>query len=438
MVAVAELPDAAQQMLGEPTTADVFEGPEKKLDVFFRLSGSHPAGFRHYGHADWSETLTSAACSILNKKSNGDFDAYLLSESSLFVFAHRVILKTCGTTTLLLVLPRLLQMAAAIGATLELVQYGHLRYKFPELQHYPSRSHVEEHAFLTGMFGEVQTLTVGPPDGCCWFMLSVESPAADAVAAVAARAADFAPSPLAAPPASFVSSPLPQSGESGVLEIAMEGLSAESCALFGFERGPDGKGVAGWGSLPDGALARAMSTSCGLADLLVGVDIDDWAFEPHGYSMNGLAGPYYYTVHVTPETDFSYASFETNDPRFRAAELVERVVGCFSPSVVTLTHTSRSKTADLPPYSLPDFDRVAASTPECEWRDLGAASICYMTFRAAEKAHPPVLSSGYSDMSVADDTKSESGYVGKVYCGYDGACTALGDVPTPTASPEEA
>mmetsp|Transcript_32238 Transcript_32238/g.95929 ORF Transcript_32238/g.95929 Transcript_32238/m.95929 type:complete len:407 (+) Transcript_32238:82-1302(+) len=387
------------------STEDVFEGPEKKLEVYFRTSVSQPSGFRQYGAEAWSELLSLAACTILNQRSNDHCDAYLLSESSLFVFADRVILKTCGTTTLLLVLPRLLEMAATAGTALERLQYGHLRYKFPQLQLYPSRSHDEERAYLVAMFGEgVHALTVGPADGCCWHVLAVEG-----------RAAVAAPRPLPAQLNKWQMA-LPSLAGEDILEVAMEGLSAEVCALFGFERGPDGKDVAGWGPLPDGALARAMTTSCGLADLLPGALIDDWAFEPCGYSMNALAGPYYYTVHVTPEVAFSYASFETNDPRFRAADLVERVVGCFSPSVVTLTLTSRDGTHRLPAYSRRDFERTAASAPTIEHKPLGnGAAVSYATYRAAERrAGLPLV---------------------KSFC--DGAL-GLAAVPTPTASPEEA
>jgi S-adenosylmethionine decarboxylase len=46
--------------------------------------------------------------------------------------------------------------------------------------------------------------------------------------------------------------------------------------------------------------------------------LDSFAFEPCGYSANALvqhgAGEGYYTIHVTPEEGWSYASFECNVP----------------------------------------------------------------------------------------------------------------------------
>ena len=38
--------------------------------------------------------------------------------------------------------------------------------------------------------------------------------------------------------------------------------------------------------------------------------VDDFVFDPCGYSMNGLEGSAFSTIHVTPQQDCSYASLE--------------------------------------------------------------------------------------------------------------------------------
>ena len=44
--------------------------------------------------------------------------------------------------------------------------------------------------------------------------------------------------------------------------------------------------------------------------------IDDFVFQPYGYSLNAIKGPHYFTIHVTPQEEGSYASFETNLARW--------------------------------------------------------------------------------------------------------------------------
>lgn len=114
---------------------------------------------------------------------------------------------------------------------------------------------------------------------------------------------------------------------------------------------------------------------CGIDKLIPFMEIDDYLFEPCGYSMNGILPnvsqklfgfvPYsitksselrlhfahytqpfvlvdfqgsYMTIHVTPEPEFSYVSFETNVPLATYEELIRRVVKTFQPGkfIVTL------------------------------------------------------------------------------------------------------
>lgn len=61
---------------------------------------------------------------------------------------------------------------------------------------------------------------------------------------------------------------------------------------------------------PGFVSAAATTASSGIAALLPGAAIDDYVFEPCGYSMNGVDGTAFTTIHVTPEDGFSYASVE--------------------------------------------------------------------------------------------------------------------------------
>ena len=54
----------------------------------------------------------------------------------------------------------------------------------------------------------------------------------------------------------------------------------------------------------------------GIIDIVKCEQIDAFQFEPCGYSANAIIeGDYYWNIHITPEKDFSYASFETNYPQ---------------------------------------------------------------------------------------------------------------------------
>jgi hypothetical protein len=81
----------------------IFEGSEKRLELHFQhhSSGGKPddlQGLRALGRGMLDDLMSLAACEIISHTSNSTFDAYVLSESSLFVYPTTWVLKTCGTT----------------------------------------------------------------------------------------------------------------------------------------------------------------------------------------------------------------------------------------------------------------------------------------------------------------------------------------------------
>jgi len=378
MSALATPTSVPERAIGaEPTldvSLDVFEGPEKKLEVFFSRPPS-PAGFRCFDETVWSPILAEARCSILHCQPGMHFDSYLLSESSLFVYPSRVILKTCGTTTLILVLPKLLALAEGLGSRLEHVHYSHLRYKFPSLQVHPHTSFRSERRclaeMLEGRISAVRARVIGAQSGTSWYALCTE--------ALPAPELSLEP-PLKKPRALLGTSTdaavAPASDDlDNIFELAMERLPARVCDLF-VEAAPVHQGRRGR------ALARSMTEISGIGALLpAGAVIDDWAFEPCGYSMNASHEQHYYTIHITPEFAFSYASFETNDPAYRQPEHVNAIVRVFSPALLTMTLTTRTGRGLEAPCELPGYLLDGLPCTSREHHALtGSVSVCCINF----------------------------------------------------------
>ena len=89
-----------------------FEGVEKSLEIDFAPGFGEARGLRDITRAQWDAILGDARCTILDTLSNDRVDSYVLSESSLFVYPLKLVLKTCGTTTLLVCLKQLLEATA--------------------------------------------------------------------------------------------------------------------------------------------------------------------------------------------------------------------------------------------------------------------------------------------------------------------------------------
>ena len=79
-------------------TPSFFEGPEKKLEMV--VTPEHRS-LRSLGDEVWRRVVEAAGAQVLSSLCNEECDAYLLSESSLFVYDDWFVMITCGQTTLI-------------------------------------------------------------------------------------------------------------------------------------------------------------------------------------------------------------------------------------------------------------------------------------------------------------------------------------------------
>jgi S-adenosylmethionine decarboxylase len=134
------------------------------------------------------------------------------------------------------------------------------------------------------------------------------------------------------------------------IEILMTNLNPEAMRPF-YHRENEPAGLIG---------GKRVDIDTGLDQLYPEANVDSFLFEPCGYSCNGLSSDGYYTIHVTPEPQCSYASFETTIPtkpvdtpgkqghgREEAIrKLVRQVIDIFQPGTFTVTYFSSHKDAD--------------------------------------------------------------------------------------------
>jgi len=100
--------------------------------------------------------------------------------------------------------------------------------------------------------------------------------------------------------------------------------------------------------------ASSVTNSTGIQALLPKTEIDDFIFEPCGYSMNGVENDAFSTIHVTPERECSYASFELSGYSVGApAELVSGIVDAFKPARFCVSVTA-DQVGELFPMLAPE------------------------------------------------------------------------------------
>lgn len=352
-----------------------FEGPEKNLEVWFHPTAAatytlaHPPmnqgqtdyerrGLRLVPRCLWEDLLKDVHCTVLSSFHDEHMDSYVLSESSMFVTPYRFILKTCGQTTLLHALPKLLQYAAGVGLTdIQEMFFSRHHLGRPEEQHYPHKSFNDEVEYLDRYFdGKAFSLgRINDNDTCYLYTLDNH----------------------------HESLPVPEQADQ-TLEILMSEL--DPMAMKPFYKSD---------TVTNFEQASLMS---GISALFPEAKLDGHLFEPCGYSVNAMMGPYYFTIHITPQPGFSYASFETDYPLADYSELTSRVLAIFRPGRSTVTVMANHAVAHPAriPRQLPGF-----VTHDIQHQELAQYKIVYARLRkASEERRPSPPRLGVRDMLV--------------------------------------
>jgi S-adenosylmethionine decarboxylase len=426
-------------------SSNAFEGPEKLLEVWFAPTekslppGASPLGLKAVSQDTWKDMLDLVNCKVLSVIESHSVDAYLLSESSMFVFPHKLVLKTCGTTTLLCGLPRMLEIAVLdagfpgvkanlpqaipTAATPYRIFYSRKNLLYPDQQRGPHRSWRDEVRYLDKMFVGGSAYMIGKMNGEHWYLYitgpgTILTPPATPEEQRAETTTKHIDHPTDGHPSKFVDAIEGDTGDE-TLEILMTDLDEKNARQFYLEHASDVAqdnarrthqarkeaiehlGVISEANASDPSisghtlvnnddshfdvfaqtstdhsstnsdvedealtfseeltteghtLGSVVSDTCGLADIYPvsqypDARIDSYIFTPCGYSANGVvllpgydSATNYWTVHVTPEPQCSYASFETNVPTKHTGretvEVVQQVVRIFKPGRFSVT-----------------------------------------------------------------------------------------------------
>ncbi len=314
-----------------------FEGSEKKFEL--SVNDGLPS-LRSKGRSFWSACVEKSCAQILSVISSDSCDAYLLSESSLFVWDDRVTMITCGTT-------KLCDAALFLLNELQPVNVESFFYERKN-EYYPRKqsSHFNDDVACLNKVFPGTAYRLGEANEHHLYLYHGDK--------------------LYEPPA-----------QDRVIEILMYGLSGEAKDIF---------------NCIDNC-AKKIRNYMQLDKVFADFQFDDYAFQPIGYSCNAIRGSEYYTIHVSPQDEGAYVSFETNITAQSAQEITENVVNVFKPSCFDIIQFDSKKIVDISMENLVKKRGVRDT--------IGGYNVLYKTY------YKPDIQYGKAEVIKIEDNKNE-------------------------------
>ena len=253
----------------KPDSSDVFESSEKKLEIVF--SDKSPS-LRALPENFWRKVSNSCGASVVSSTTYPSVTAYLLSESSLLVWDHRMVMITCGKTRPAEALLKVLK--AVPKKYIDFLFFQRKNEFFPENQ--KSRFLKDLQVIRRKIQGTAWRF--GPIHQHHCFLFYMET--------------DSRPAP-----------------EDRTLEVLMY----------------DSK------SVKDTSRNTTDYLKACLRRAFAGFEIQDHHFAPTGYSLNAVRGEEYYTIHITPQAPVFYISFEAGFHNQPFQEVTDKLMEIFKP-----------------------------------------------------------------------------------------------------------
>ncbi|WP_025820151.1 adenosylmethionine decarboxylase [Shewanella marina] len=253
-----------------------FEGSEKKIEV---IVAPQVGSLRELGIDFWQSIVASANAEILSSISNDECDAYLLSESSLFVWKDRFLMLTCGTTTLA---DAVMLFIDKIGA--DLIAFASYQRKNEYQSHLQTSSFEQDlHVIRERISGPA--FRIGHLDSHHHYIFMTDKP-----------------------------------------HTTIQGDHTSELLMYHIQ------GEAADYLRSSNQSAEGVRRILELDEMLPNFRFDDFLFEPFGYSINGINGDKYMTIHITPQEASSYVSFETNlDLAHYPVDIIARLLAILNP-----------------------------------------------------------------------------------------------------------
>jgi len=261
-----------------------YEGTEKRLLICIK-----DLNLLDFEEAFWHQLVNNAGAEILSSIQNLTTKAYLLSESSLFVWEDKLLLITCGNT-------KLVNAALFIQKQLGKQQITTLMFQ----RHQALKPHLQSTNFQQDTF-LLEKLFNGQKQH--W-------------------RDDY-------------------QGDLFIFgDITKNTIPTQHIYMLHGLRG----------DFADNLQQNSVSKTTLLETLkferfFSGLTIDHFSFNPKGYSLNALCGQDYLTIHLTPEKMSTYLSIETSFSNNQCIDFIKHLEKIFLPEQNKKMHFKTTKTA---------------------------------------------------------------------------------------------